>query len=108
VSFYCSLMAGYKNISEAADGREGLAQYFENPTDLVITDMVMPEKLGIDTILEIIEHFPKAKILAMSGGGFFGPEIELDMADKLGVRTFTKPIEQKQLLSAIRDLLDSP
>ncbi len=100
--------AGYKNISEAADGREGLARYSENQTDLIITDMVMPEKLGIDTIVEIINDFPKAKIVALSGGGFFGPEIELDMAAKLGARTFTKPIERKKLLSAIRDLLASP
>lgn len=100
--------AGLKNISEAADGREGLARYFENPTDLIITDMVMPEMLGIDTIIEIKKDFPKAKIVAVSGGGFFGPEIDLDMAAKLGVRTFSKPIERKKFLTAIRDLLESP
>lgn len=99
--------AGYKNISVAADGQEGLARYFENPTDLIITDMVMPEKLGIDTIIEIIKDFPKAKIVAVSGGGDFGPEIDLDMATKLGVRTFTKPMERKKFLRAIRDLLSS-
>ena len=99
--------AGYKNISEAADGREGLARYSENPTDLIITDMVMPEKLGIDTIIEIKEDFPKAKIVAVSGGSVYGPELDLDMANNLGVRTFTKPIERKKFLRAIRDLQSS-
>ena len=100
--------AGYKNISEAADGQEGLARFSENQTDLIITDMVMPEKLGIDTIIEVKNDFPNAKIIALSGGGFFGPEMELDMAAKLGARTFTKPIARIKLLTAIRDLLESP
>lgn len=97
--------AGYKNIVEAADGREGLAQYAEKPTDLIITDMVMPDKLGIDTIIAIREDFPNAKIIAVSGGGSFGPEIDLDMAAKLGVRTFTKPFRRQEILEAISELL---
>jgi hypothetical protein len=70
--------------------------------------LVMTEKLGIDTIIEIINDYPKAKIVAVSGGGDFGPEIDLDMAAKLGVREFTKPFERKKFLTAIRDLLESP
>ncbi len=97
--------AGYKNISEAADGKKGLARYSENPTDLIITDMVMPEKLGIDTIIEIKKDFPDAKIIAVSGGGWFGPEIDLDMAQKLGVRTLKKPFQLKEILIMIQELL---
>ena len=97
--------AGYKDISEAADGQKGLARYAERPTDLVITDMVMPQKLGVDTIVEIQKNFSNAKIIAISGGSSFGPEIELDMAAKLGVRTFEKPFERQEILKAIRELV---
>jgi CheY-like chemotaxis protein len=97
--------AGYQDISEAADGQKGLARYLERPTDLVITDMVMPEKLGIDTIVEIHKNYPNTKIIAISGGSSFGPDIELDMAAKLGVRTFEKPFERQEFLKAIRELL---
>ena len=97
--------AGYTNICEASNGQQGLELFAENHPDLIITDMVMPEKLGIDTIMEIRQDFPNAKIIAVSGGGSFGPEIELDMAARLGVRTFKKPFEHQEILSAIHELL---
>jgi len=102
------MTAGFENISEAVDGREGLARYAERPTDLIITDMVMPEKLGIDIIVEIRKNCPKAKIIAISGGGSFGPEIDLDMAAKLGVHTLAKPFERQEILKAISELLPRP
>jgi FixJ family two-component response regulator len=49
------------------------------------------------------------KIIAISGGGRIDPELYLDMAKKLGAqRTFTKPVERKQLLNAVRDILQQP
>ncbi len=98
--------AGYENIIEASDGKRAIKIYAENPTHLIITDMVMPEMLGIDTIIQIKRDFPEARIVAISGGGWFGPEIDLDMAAKLGVRTFEKPIERQKFLQAISDLLN--
>ena len=97
--------AGYTNICEASNGQQGLELFAENHPDLIITDMVMPEKLGIDTIMEIRQDFPNAKIIAVSGGGSFDPEIELDMAASLGVRTFKKPFEHEEILEAIGELL---
>lgn len=52
----------------AADGREGLKAYLANPTDVVVTDILMPEKEGIETIIELKREHPNVKIVAISGG----------------------------------------
>jgi len=74
--------------------------------DLIITDMVMPEKEGIETIQELRQGFPDIKIIAMSGGGQVGSGEYLHIAKMLGAqRTFAKPVEQEELLKGIRELL---
>lgn len=89
----------------ASDGREGLNLFKKNPVDLVITDMVMPGKMGIDVILELKENYPDLKIIAMSAGGEFGPEVELDMAHIYGALTITKPFDPEQVLEAVNKYL---
>ena len=97
--------AGYK-VMEASDGKEGVKLYRDKPCDLIITDIIMPEKEGIETIRELKRDFPDIKIIAMSGGGRIGAEDYLHMAKMLGVqRTFAKPIEREEFLGAIRELL---
>ncbi|MCP3955776.1 MAG: response regulator, partial [Desulfobacterales bacterium] len=59
---------GYE-IVVALDGNEGLRLYRENPTKLIITDLIMPEKEGLETIIELRQNFPDTRIIAMSGGG---------------------------------------
>jgi len=59
---------GYE-VEEAPDGKAGLTLYQENPADLIITDLIMPEMEGIETIMELRRRFPDVKIIAMSGGG---------------------------------------
>ena len=96
---------GYEVI-EAADGMEGIRQYRDNPADLIITDLIMPNKDGIGMIIELKKEFPKVKIIAMSGGGVNRPEGYLDGAKKLGAtRTLTKPIDRDEMLSAVRETL---
>jgi CheY-like chemotaxis protein len=96
---------GY-DVLEASNGKQGIKRYLENPADLIITDIIMPEKDGIEIIIELKRDYPDVKIIAISGGGRIGPEEYLDMSKKLGAqRTFTKPFERKQLLSAVQDLL---
>ncbi len=96
---------GYE-VLEAADGAEGLKIYRQEPADLVITDLIMPEKEGIETIRELKKDFPDVKIIAMSGGGRIGPETYLDIAQKLGaLQTLTKPLDRKELLEAVRNIL---
>ena len=96
---------GYE-IAEAPDGIEGIRQYRENPADLIITDLIMPNKDGIGMIIDLKKEFPKVKIIAMSGGGVNRPEGYLDGAKKLGAtRTLTKPIDRDELLKAVKDTL---
>ena len=96
---------GYE-VMEASDGNEGLRRYRENPTDLIITDLIMPEKEGMETIMELRRDFPDVKIIAISGGGRVDPWQYLSIAKSFGVQyTFAKPIERKELLNAVRELL---
>lgn len=97
--------AGYE-VEEARDGLEGTRLYRERPADLIITDMVMPKKEGMETILDLKREFPDVKIIAISGGGRFGPEPYLQIAEGFGAeRIFTKPFDIKDLLAAIEELL---
>jgi CheY-like chemotaxis protein len=92
--------AGYE-VTEAANGRQGLERYRQRPTDLVITDIAMPELNGLDLILELTREFLHAKVIAISGVG--GETNELDVAKLLGARqTFQKPFSVPQLLQAVR------
>ena len=96
--------AGYE-VFTASDGKEGVDLFHKNPVDLVITDMVMPGKMGIDVILELIEKHPEQKIIAMSAGSDFGPEIELSMARGFVEYTITKPFDPETILEIVTELL---
>jgi two-component system response regulator (stage 0 sporulation protein F) len=96
--------AGYE-VTEAANGRQGLELYRRKPTDLVITDILMPELNGLDMLLELTREFLNAKVVAISGAG--GEKNVLDVAKLLGARqTFRKPFSMPQLLGAVRYELD--
>jgi DNA-binding response OmpR family regulator len=94
-------------VVAALNGKEGLKLYRENPTDLIITDLIMPDKEGIETIMELRRDFPDVKIIAISGGGHNHADQYLSMALKFGVqRTFAKPVARAELLKAVRELLN--
>jgi DNA-binding response OmpR family regulator len=96
---------GYE-VVDAPNGKVAMKLQREKPAALIITDLIMPEKEGIETIRELRQDFQDIKIIAISGGGRIGPEEYLDMAKMLGAqRTFAKPIERKVLLDAVRELL---
>jgi two-component system response regulator (stage 0 sporulation protein F) len=91
---------GYEVI-EAPNGRIGLELYRQRPTDLVVTDIVMPEMNGLDLLMELTREFLQAKVIAISGVG--GETSDLDVAKLLGARrTFHKPFSLPQLLAAVR------
>lgn len=98
--------AGYEVVG-VPDGREVLKLLKKMPFDMVITDIIMPEKEGIETILEFRQVFPDLKFIAISGGGRFGPLSNyLEIARNLGAYcTFSKPFEQKELLEAVDSAL---
>jgi len=97
---------GY-DVLAASDGKEGLKLCRQQRVDLVITDLVMPEKEGVETIMELRRDFPHVKIIAMSGGGSIAPENYLHMAQMLGAqRTLRKPFTPNEMLEAVRELVD--
>jgi len=93
-------------VEVAADGQVGVAMWRKEPVDLVLTDIFMPNKDGIETILELKRSRPQAKIIAMTGGG---EKKFLEMraaAGYLGAdRTLEKPFDRQTLLAAIRSVL---
>lgn len=92
--------AGHE-VVEGPNGRIGLALYRHKPTDLVITDIAMPEMNGLDMILELTREFFHTKVIAISGEG--GETNVLDVAKLLGARqTFRKPLSMTRLLDAVR------
>ena len=96
-------------VAEAPDGIEGIRIYRQNPADLIITDLIMPNKDGIGVIIDLKKEFPNVKIIAMSGGGLNKPEGYLKGAKKLGAAcTLTKPIDRGEMLKAIKDVLTPP
>ena len=58
-------------VSDACNGRDGVTMFRENPVQVVITDIIMPEKDGIETILDLRREHPQLKVIAISGGGGF-------------------------------------
>ena len=99
--------SGY-TVIEASDGIEGIRRFREKPVDLIITDLIMPNKDGIGMIIELKKEFPDVKIVAMSGGGLNRPEGYLRGAQKLGAAcTLSKPINRQELLRVVRDTLNT-
>jgi CheY-like chemotaxis protein len=97
--------AGYE-VLEATNGKFALGLLKKEQADLVITDIIMPEMEGIDLIRAIRSLYPRAKIIAISGGGRIDPRLCLSMADKLGAdRILQKPFGKSAILSTVAELL---
>lgn len=92
---------------EAEDGSVGLRLFREGGYDLVVTDLLMPEKEGIETILELREEDPEVPILAVSGGMVLDRTGPLADAEALGANaSLTKPFAVVEFSRAIQGLLD--
>ena len=97
--------AGYE-VTLAGDGDEGIRCFQRAPADLVVTDLIMPEKEGLQCIVELCRLAPGIKIIAVSGGGMGPAENYLELAKKMGAaKTLIKPFELKELQEVIRELL---
>lgn len=93
-------------VVEAEDGDQGLRLAEQAPVDLVITDILMPNKEGLETIMGLRRHQRDLPIIAISGGGFSGSLDYLTTADKLGATmTVAKPFTRQQMIAAVRKAL---
>ena len=98
--------AGYE-VRTAEHGAAALRLLDERAADLVVCDLVMPEKEGLETIPEIRRRWPDTRILAMSGGSPDRPAF-LSMARHLGaIHTLAKPFSPEALLAAVAIALDA-
>jgi len=103
------------DVKVASNGNEAVELQRGEPADLIITDIIMPGKDGIDTIKEIRQEFPGIRIIAISGGGGVQPTeyvpeaitttAYLAAAKEAGADiVFTKPFEREDLIQAVDDL----
>jgi DNA-binding response OmpR family regulator len=97
--------AGFE-VELASNGNEGLKVFKTTPADLVICDIIMPEKEGLETIREMKRLYTNLKILAMSGGGRVTTKSYLNTARAFGAtKTMGKPFSQKQMVSTVQELM---
>ncbi len=96
---------GY-DVVEASNGFEAVRIFSEGEIDLVITEIIMPEKEGIEAIRDLKKIDQDVKIIAMSAGGRLEPHFYLQMASKFGAqRVFQKPLSITFILAAVKELL---
>jgi DNA-binding response OmpR family regulator len=95
------------DVAEAPDGEVAISLFKEEPADLVITDILMAEKDGCQTISELTREFPGLRCIAISGGAKIGPFRYLMMAKNCGaLRVVTKPFLAKEILGIVREILE--
>ena len=103
----CRLLvsAGY-DVQEAASGAAGLASHRQQPADVIVTDIVMPDMEGLELIRELRRADPQVKIIAMSGGGRLGTDDYLELALTFGARlVLSKPFTKDVLVAAVNNVL---
>lgn len=99
--------AGHE-VAVAETGTDGVRSAEKRLPDLVVTDILMPDKEGIETILDLRRLAPTLPIIAMSGGTVRGKIDVLGMARRFGaVRTYAKPFDPFEMLAEIEAALDS-
>ena len=96
---------GY-TVYSASDGIQGLKIFYDIGPDLVITDLIMPDKEGLEVIMELSRQERKPKIIAISGGGKLGPQTYLPLAEMLGAdHILEKPFHPSELIDYVKELL---
>ncbi len=99
--------AGYE-VLMASNGSDGIDLYRKEQPDVVITDVIMPEKDGAEVIFELQKEFPDIKIIAMSGGGEIKAEDYLESIASLSnvKHTFEKPFVFDEMLQVVKELVN--
>ena len=100
-----SLIRRKFTVFEAANGKDAIIRFKPSITDLVITDLIMPEEDGLKVIMKLRELKPSIKIIAISGGGKAGPGSYLNLAKALGADAiYSKPFSINDLIAKIEEL----
>lgn len=100
--------AGYE-VRAAPDGQVGIDRFKAEPTELVVCDIIMPTREGVETIFALRRGWPGLKIIAISGGYRLGPEPFLDLARHVGANdALSKPFRPTALVAAADRLLAEP
>jgi CheY-like chemotaxis protein len=96
---------GY-DVVEAANGKDAVKVHAAGPADLIMTDLIMPEQEGLETIQLFRKQHPNVKIVAMSGGGRINGQDFLVIAKFFGAdRTINKPFANRELADLLAELL---
>ena len=95
------LKSGYE-VQEAPDGQAGLELHRKDPVDLVITDIAMPKKNGLEVIAELRQTFPETKIIAITA---YIDEYLAKIWETGIDRIFQKPFQIEELLKAVKEVL---
>lgn len=107
--------AGF-TVTTADNGQTGIQRFLSHPADVVVVDIIMPRSNGIEVIRKIRSQYPGARIIAISGGGNFGPfgykpgtvvtESYLASATESGAdAVMTKPFHRTELIALVRSLV---
>jgi CheY-like chemotaxis protein len=93
----------------AADGRKASQMLARQPFDVVLTDLLMPDRDGLELIGELRRRYPETRIVAMTGGGRIARDRYIDMAKGIGAHELLrKPFDRAQLLAAVGKALEGP
>jgi two-component system response regulator (stage 0 sporulation protein F) len=99
--------AGHR-VVEAAEGQEAVRAVQEGPVHLIITDVIMPEKGGLETMMELRRDFPDINIIIMSGKVQTKSDVFKSMTRQFGVKyVFQKPFDTQELLARVQELVPS-
>ncbi len=97
--------AGHE-VTEANDGEQGVQRYRADPTDIIVTDIIMPKKEGVQVVIELKQDFPDLLIIAVSGGGRTKNLDFLKLAKDFGAdKILAKPFTETEMNTAVRELL---
>lgn len=93
------------NVTEASDGVQADEFLEKNKYDVIVTDIMMPNKTGFDLITETKEKNPKMKIIAISGGGnYLTSDLTKHLASMRADKALSKPFMPEQILEAIKEV----
>jgi len=93
---------GGHEVTEAENGNEGIALQKAQPFDLVVTDIIMPEKDGVETIIVLKRDYPILPVIAISGGGRTRNLDFLELAKRYGAdEVLAKPFSEQDLLQCV-------